>query len=444
MNVQIENLPNCLTTMRVELPSERVAKAWAEIAKEYIQHARIPGFRPGKAPRALIEAKFKKDIQERVQSDLLSESCREAIAQEKLSVISLADIQDVEFGADKSLRFTATLVTTPTFELPEYKALPVTLPPVEVTDADVKEAIERFREQAADFNDLTGRPVQMDDFAVIDYEGTIDGQPISEVVPTAAKPLSTNTDFWIKLTPESFLPGFSEGLLGAAIGETREFDVEVPADFPVTDLQGRKLHYTVTVKSIKEKVLPEVDDAFAGKLLEGKTLADLEKVLQSELKSQKLHEAESEKRNQIMTQLISKVECELPESLVRSETSRMLSEIVRENQGRGVPDEVIKSNSAELIASAGTSARDRLKGVFVLLRIAQEEKISVSKQEFDQRIAAMAMRQETTPEKLRKQLTEAGNMDRLHEDMLTGKVLDFLASNVSVSTSAPEAAPAAE
>ena len=444
MNVQIENLPNCLTTLRVELPSERVTKAWAEIAKEYVQHARIPGFRAGKAPRAVVEAKFKKEIQERVQSDLLSESCREAIAQEKLSVISLADIQDVEFGADKTLRFTATLVTTPSFELPEYKGLPVAMPSTDLAETEVQEGLDRLREQSADFADIAGRPLQMDDFAVIDYEGTIDGRPVSEAVPTAAKPLSNNTDFWIKLTPESFLPGFSEALIGAAADETREFDVEVPADFPVTDLQNRKVHYKVTIKGIKEKVLPSLDDAFAEKILPGKTLAELEKLMRVELTGQKVHEAEADKRNQIMIQLLAKVECELPEHLVRNETGRMLNEIVRENQSRGVPDEVIKSNSEELIASAGSSARDRLKGTFILLRIAEAEKITVSKADFDGRIAAMAVRQNLSTEKLRKQLQDNGTLDRLHEDMLTGKVLDFLASSVSVSTSAPEAASAAE
>ena len=392
----------------------------------------------------VVEAKFKKEIKEQVQKQLLTDSCREAISTHKLRVLSLADIQGVEFGADKTLRYTATLVTAPVFELPAYKGLSVTVPQVEVTEQDIDEAIERLRDQAADFVDLTDRPAQMEDFAVIDYTGTLDGAPVHEAVPSAGKPLSGNTDFWVKMTAESFLPGFSEALVGAAVGETREFEVEVPADFPVTELTGKKLHYAVTIKAIKQKVLPALDDEFAGKTLPGKTLADLREMARVELTRHKMQEVEGEKRSQIMMELISKVECELPEGMVAAESNRLLNEIVRENQGRGVPNEVIEKNLEELVASAGESARQRLKGTFISVRIAEEEKISVSKQEFDQRIAAMAMRYQMAPEKMRKQLEQAGTLDRFHEEILTGKVLDFLASSVTVSHSAPEAATAAE
>jgi FKBP-type peptidyl-prolyl cis-trans isomerase (trigger factor) len=144
-----------------------------------------------------------------------------------------------------------------------------------------------------------------------------------------------------------------------------------------------------------------------------------------------------------MSHLLGQVECELPEELVRGESQRLLSEIVRENQSRGVPEEVIREKQAELIASAGESARDRLKGVFILSRIAEAEKISVTREEFDYRVAMMATRYKMPVDKLRKQLDNAGALEKVQEEILTAKVLDFLASSVSVTASAPEAAPEA-
>src|SRR5580658_6523476 len=189
MNVEVENLANCITTLRVEVPAEQVSKTWDTVAKDYTQYARIPGYRPGKAPRTVVENKYKKQIREEVEKKLLSESCREAINEKKLRVISLADVQDVEFGDDKTMRFTATLVTAPEFELPDYKNIPVQLKPVEVTDKEIDDALENLREQQAEFTDVTGRALALEDFAVIDYTGTIDGKPVEEVAPKAGKPL---------------------------------------------------------------------------------------------------------------------------------------------------------------------------------------------------------------------------------------------------------------
>ena len=416
MNVQLENLPKCITTMRVEVPSEKVSEVWNKTVLEYLQHARVPGYRPGKAPRAVVERKFGKDIKEQVQKEVLTETCRNAITENKLRVLTLSDVQDVELGADKSLKYTATLITAPAFELPEYKGLAVTLAPEEVTDAEFDEALEALRDRSADFNDVTGRPVQMEDFVVIDYAGTLDGIALGEAVEGGvAKPLAGNTDFWVKMTPESFLPGFCEALLGAAPGEAREFDV-------------------------KEKILPELNDDFAAKLVPGKTLEQVKEFIRADLHQRRRHENEGEKRNQIVKQLVASVECELPERYLQNEVSRVLNEIVRENQSRGVPDEVIQSGADELIASARESAHERLKGTFILLRIAEVEKITVAKQEFESSLAHLADRVQMTVEKLRKQMNDADTLDRFHEEILTGKVLDFLASNVSVSTSAPEEA----
>ncbi len=439
MNFQLENLPHCLTNLRVEVPADKVGGVRDSLVAEYTQYAKLPGYRPGKAPRVIVEAKFKKEIREELEKRLVSDAVREAIREHKLRVLSVSNVEDVEVGEDKALRFNATLVLSPAFDLPEYKSLAVEVPSQEITEADLDASVERFREQFADYTDVTGRPTQKDDYVVLDYSGTVGGQPVNEAVPKASRQLAAGEDFWIKLTPDAFLPGFSEKLEGAIVGDTREFDITLAEDFPIADLAGKEIHYSVTLKGHKEQVLPALDDELAAKIVPGKTLAELRELAKGELERQRKFEGEQAKRDQIVRQLLEKVECELPENLVRNETHRILTDLVYENQSRGIEDEVIKQNQAELLAAASKAARERLKGTFILVRIAEEEKITVSKEEFDQRINLMAARYNQTADKLRKDLEKAGALERVHEEILTGKTLDFLASGASVTESAPAA-----
>ncbi len=436
MNVQVENLPNCITTLRVEVEPEKVTKAWESVTSDYTRYAKIPGYRPGKAPRAIIEKKFQKEIREELQKKLLSESCRAAITENNLRVLTLSEVEDVEIAEDKTMRFTATLVTAPEFALPDYKSIAVQLKLAAVSDAEVADSIEHLRNQAADFIDIPDRALQMGDFAVIDYNGTIDGKPVHELFPKAGKPLSGNNDFWIRMTAEAFFAGFCEQLVGAKIGDTRAFDIAVSAEFAVKEMSGQKIHYEVTIKGIKEKKLPELNDEFAAKVMPGKDLAGLRELAKEELQKQKASEADRDKRNQIMNYLLANVECELPQNMVRYETKRILADVVRENQARGVADELLKENEKDLVNAASQGARDRLKGTFILLRIAEAEKISVSKEELQQRITELSLRYGMPRDKMLKELESRDAIEQVNEEILTGKVLDFLTSNATVQAAA--------
>src|SRR5438128_5943787 len=154
MKVQVEKKPESVSTLKIEVPSEEVSKEWDAIANSFARFAKIPGYRPGKAPRAVIEKRFRKEIQDELTKKLVSKSYHEAIEQEKLRVASLADIEDVQFGEDKSMRFRATVVTTPEFELPEYKNISVQLPETTVSEEETDAALERLRDQSADFVDV--------------------------------------------------------------------------------------------------------------------------------------------------------------------------------------------------------------------------------------------------------------------------------------------------
>jgi trigger factor len=190
----------------------------------------------------------------------------------------------------------------------------------------------------------------------------------------------------------------------------------------------------VTLKEIKKKVLPPLDDAFADTVVKGKSLADLRTLAREELGKQKTASAEASKRNALMTQITSQVECELPVDMVRTQTRRILSDIVRENQERGIADEVLKENEQQILGTAAQNAREQLKGTFVLLRIAELEGIRVTQEEFNHRIFQLAARYEMKPQKLLKELQKRNAVDQITEELLTAKTLEFLASSASVTT----------
>ncbi len=421
-----------MTTLRVEVPPDRVSKTWNEIAGDYGRHARIPGYRPGKAPLGIIEKKFQKEIREEVKKKLLSESCREAISSRKLKVLSVADIEDFEIGEDKSLRFTATLVTAPEFELPDYKSIPVKPKPLEVSEAELDDFIESLRDRSADFSDVAEGELQMDLFAVIDFTGKVDGKPVEEAAPKTGKHLSEGKNFWLRMNPKTFLPGFCEQLLGARLGDTRVFQIETPADFPVAELAGKKIDYDVTVRGIKQKILPELNEEFFKRVVPGGGLEEFRKTIRERLEDEKRHQVEHDRKTQIMDYLLEKVECELPPNMVRAETRRVLADIVRENQSRGIPDETIRESQQALLEAAAQGARNKLKGSFILLRVAEQEKLSVTQEELQQRLALMAAQSGVTVDKMLRELESRQAIDQVEEEILTGKALDFLNATATV------------
>src|SRR6266496_2566702 len=432
MKVEVETQPGSVSTLQIELPPEEVSKEWDSIANSFARLAKIPGYRPGKAPRTVIEKRFRKQIQEELTKKLVSKSYHEAIEQQQLRVASLANIEDVQLGEDKSMRFRATVVTAPEFELPEYKNIPVQLPETNVSESEVDVAIERLRDQSADFVDVPERGLEMGDFAVIDFEGSSDGKPISEIAPQASKNLHGGKKFWLHLASDNFLPKFCEQLVGQKPGETRLAIVDFAADFPVKELAAKQANYNVTVGEIKQKVLPALDDVFAAKLIPGKTMGDLRKVIEHDLEHAKEHDVERAKESQIMKYLHERIQFELPPALLQNETRRALAELVQRNRERGVTDEMLKEKERELIDGAAGVAAHRLKTNFILHRIAERENVQVAKEDVDLRIRQEATRYDISPEKMRKELQQKDVLDDVAEQILLGKTLDFLKANVSI------------
>ena len=442
MNVVCDPQPNCIVNLQVELPADQVTKEWQSVAKDFQRHARIPGYRPGKAPQSLIDTRFAKDIREELQNKLLRESLNEAIKQKELKVLSVAKVEDIQLGEDKTMRFRASVVIAPEFDLPDYSAVEVEVAKRAVAEEDVQKWLEQFRDPHATFEAVEGRPLAMGDYAVMTYEGKLGDQLLSEALPKAPAQLQGRRNAWIFVDPGTLVPGFAKAIEGMAINEERTFTLDVPAEFPLPDLRGSQVTYSATLHGINLKSLPPLDDALAEKIEPGKTLEDLRAQIREHLENQAETEFQNAKRNGALKHLLSQIQCELPAETVQNEVSGILREIVQENQVRGVSDDELRNHQDELVGIAQQSAVDRVRGNFLLMRVAEKEKLEVSQTDMLMAISEMSRRYEIPPKKLIKDLQARDGIGPIREQILLGKALDLIASNVTVREPAA-ATPAA-
>lgn len=423
MNVTVENLAPCRKLMRVDVDAQAVDAAFAKMASEFQRQVRLPGFRPGKAPLALVLRLHAKKIDEEVKRKLISDSFKQAAREQKLDVVGQPDIEEIQFGRGQPLQFAATIETAPEFELPEYKGLPVKLEMARVTEEDIQRALLVLREQRVEFKDVA-RPAQAHDIAVVNYQGTCEGKPLTDLAPTA-RGLTKQSNFWVELKAGSFVPGFAEQLAGAQAGDRRTVTVDFPADFVAPELSGKKGIYEVEIVQVKERVLPELNDALA-KAYGAESLEKLLEGVRRDLENELRYKQSRSIRNQLVRALLGRVQFELPESIVMSETKNVIYDVVRENQQRGVTKEVIDRQKDEIYSYASNSAKERVKIAFLLGRIADKEQIKVDKDEITQRILYLAHQNQIKPDKFVKQLQERGGIAEIHEQILSNKTLDFL------------------
>jgi trigger factor len=430
MSVTIENVSPCRKKLRVEVAAERVAAVRAEIFAEFCKATMLPGFRPGKAPAALVEKNYGKRIDEELRKRLIPESYRETVSQQKLRVVGYPKLESVEFAPGKPLVFVMTVDTAPEFALPNYTGIAVKRKESSVKDEDIQHTLAHLQEQQADFSDVTGRGLRTGDFAVLNYSAVAEGKPLAELAP-AAKTISERKDFWVLVQSDSFLPGFCDQLLGAQIGEKRQVLVDFPADFPVKKLVGKKATYFVDVTAIKERKLPELNDEFAKKV-GAESLEKLKEQIHKGIAAEKENETRADMRKQMVDHLLAQTPFDLPESLVTAETRSIIYDMVRENTMHGVTKEELEKRKDEIFGFAAQSAKDRLRASFILSAIADKEQIKVEQKEIEERIAQLAQRYRATPEHLKAQLAEKDGLSEIEEQIRVSKTLDFLIGNGKV------------
>ena len=439
MNVSVETLGPCKKLLRVEVPVEKVNATFDELTGLFQKQAQLPGFRPGKAPKHLVVKSYEGRINEETRKRLFEDSYRQAAADQKLRVIVTIDVEEQSFGRGVPFGFTVTLEHAPEFELPNYKGLAAQRETTLASDADVDRALNILREQQVKYDDVT-RAAQTDDAVVVNYKGTCEGKPLTDFNPTA-KGLTEKQNTWLRIAENSFIPGFTEQLVGVSAGDKKTVTVPFPAEFILPEVAGKQGVFEVEVLGVKQKVLPAVDDEFA-KGFGAPDVAALLQGIRRDLQNELDFRQKRAVRDQLLKQLLGQLSFELPESVVASETKNLVYNIVNENQQRGVGKDIIEAKKDEIFQSAQTSAKDRVKAAFILNRIAEAEKIGVDQREVSQRVVALAEQNNQTPEKMVKTLQERNAFPEIQQDILTGKVLDFIELNAAIADVAP-AAPAA-
>lgn len=433
MNVRIESAGPCRREVHIEVSADQVRSAFSEVMAAYGQMAKIPGFRPGKAPRDLIRRRFQKEIATEVKERLIPAAYQEAARQEKLETLQVLDVKENELVEEQPFTFTVTLDVQPTFDLPSYKGLAIPGEAVQVADKDVDAVLNNIREQNARYEEVQGRTLAKGDLAQIDYTGLVDGQPVETV---AAKGMGEGNDFWLMADEQNeFLPGFANGLIGAAAGESRSVTVNFPADFMEPSLAGKTAVYSVAVKAIREKKLPEIDDEFI-KSVGSESVAALKERVRVDLVNMREENEKRRQQNEVARLLLENTVLDLPESVLQEETRQQVYEMVRQSQTKGASKEDIENRKEELFDAAARTASDKIKLRYILRRIAREEKIDCTDEEVASRMAMLARSWGVALEKLRVDMQKRNAMHQVREDVLLNKTLVWLRDQATVTVKA--------
>lgn len=439
MNVTVENLAPCKKLMRVEVEAQKVDETFDTVTKSFQREAVLPGFRAGRAPRDMVVRKYEKDILDEVKRKLISDSYRAAVSDKKLDVLGNPDIEEIQFSRGQPLQFAATVETAPEFELPEYKGLQVKIEARSVSDQDVEVAIKTLRDREVNFSTVQ-RAAQTGDIAVVNYTGTCEGKPITEIAPTAAG-LTEKQNFWVEIQPNSFIPGFADQLVGASAGDKRAVQVDFPADFVTPQLAGKKGEYQVEIVEVKETVLPPLDDAFAKKY-NAETFDQLKQGVRKDLENELQFQKNKNTRNAVIRALMDRVQFDLPETAVAQETRNVVYNLVQENAKRGVSRDIIEQQKEQIYSAAATSAKDRVKVAFLLQRIAEKEDIKVSQEEIAARIQSLAAMYQIPPDKFARDLQKRNGLIEIYDQIMNEKVLTFLEENAKIEEVPPQPASA--
>jgi len=441
VNVQLNSVSDTRKNLVVTLDPSEVDTEHQAVVAEFGQMARIPGFRPGKAPAAMVVKRFGKEIAEEFKQKVVSKAYRGGLEQQKLDVLNVVNVEPGKVEPGLTAAITITLDVRPEFALPVYVDLPTSVAPTESTDAEVDAVIEGLRGERAEFK-AAERPAAKGDYVKLAYEGTVDGKPIAELAPDK-QIYGKVPQTWeeVEGANEGVIPGLGTQLAGVKTGDKKNVTITFPADFaPVPALAGKSAVYAVEIQEVRERALPPLDEAFF-KANQVDDLAGLQTSVRNNLKLQKEHQNRSEQRRQVIDALAEKVDFSVPDSLVENETQGVLRQFIEENMRRGIPAEQFEKDKKELFENARKAATKRVKVQLILAKIAEAEKIQVSEKDIDAFIYREAMRTQQKPEKLVKVLTsDREQLRAVQQSIIFDKSVDFLVSKAKVTAHQPKSA----
>lgn len=424
MSVQVENLEKSMAKLTIEVSAEQFEAA---MQKAYIKNKgriQLPGFRKGKAPRAMIEKMYGAGIfYEDAANEIIPEAYEEAAKESGLVITSQPEIDVTQIEKGKSFIFTATVAVKPEVTLGEYKGLEYEAQPVEVTDEEVEEELKKVQNQQARTVTVEDRPVADGDIVTIDYEGFVDGTAFAG---------GKGTDYDLTIGSHSFIDTFEEQLVGKNAGEETEVNVTFPEQYHEASLAGKPATFKVTVKAIKAKELPELDDEFASEVSDFETLDEYKADLKVKALERKEKEAKTAKQNALVDKAVENASMEIADAMITSQARNMANDFAQRLQMQGMTvDQYLQYTGLTreaLVDQMKPQAETRIKNRLVLEAIAKAENIEVSDEEVEAEMQKMADAYKMELDKVKEYLGEAGK-DSLKDDLAVQKAVDLIVDN---------------
>lgn len=436
MNITREKIGACRWKVTVEVPAERVQANYEGALKVAMLNAEVDGFRPGRAPRALVENKYAKVILDELKDTLLREAYQEAVKQEKLKVVNIVDVDQPAILIGQPMRIVFTVDLVPEFELPEYKNIPVKSQPVEVKPEEIDAVKKDCLRSLEQWVKVEGRPAQSGDLVVVDYEGFCEGKPITEMgirVPLLGKA----KEFAVVTDDTMWLPNLGPALIGAQVGERKEVWIEFPQDFHETVLAGKKCAYFVEIKAIHEKKVSPPDAEFYAKYGVASD-AELEEKIRVGLRKSKEDWDRQQQKNQIYEYLLRGAEMELPESEVNEEVNAAARQQIQELLAGGRQPQLSEQERDELVKRSTALGMVRVKLRHILRRIAETENIEVKPDEVRFAIRSIVLSEGGTMKDAEKLAEKPDAYEKVEEMVRSKKVMDWLLAQAKVETVATE------
>ncbi len=426
MKTSLERLEPTKVKLTVEVEPERVSEAFDAAAREIAQQVQIPGFRKGKVPRKLLEQKIGKGaLAQQAMESALNTYYAEAVDTEGLRVVAPPEVDVEHFDEDEGCAFEATVEVRPEIDLPDHRGIDVTFPEWDVTEEEVREQLDQLRDRFAELEEVD-RPAAIGDYVTIDLEVEKDGEPIDE---------ATVEDALYEVGSGGVTPQLDDELQGAVAGEVLTYDDELPEQYPVHG--GEEVTFTVTVKDVRAKELPDLDDDFAMSASEFDTIGELEDDIRSNLARRKLDSARQHLRGRILEAYLALVDVPLPEAMVEAERDARLEQLERQAERYGLElEEMLEMQDTDLeqvSADVSKQATSGVKAQLVLEALAEELGVEIEQEDLSDEIHRHARERGVEPQQLAQAISEQGSLGVLVGDVIRRRTLDALVEAADVT-----------
>ena len=424
MSLQVEKLEKNMAKLTIEVPAEEFEKALEAAYQKNKNKISLPGFRKGKAPRAMIEKMYGKEVfYEDAANEIIPDAYEKALEECTEDIVSSPKIDVTQIEAGKSFIFTAEVALKPEVTLGTYKGVEVDKVEIEVSDEEVDAQIERERESNARTISVEDRAVKDGDMTVIDFEGFVDGVAFEG---------GKGENYPLTIGSGAFIPGFEEALVGAEIGKETDVNVTFPEDYQASELAGKAAVFKCTVKEIKEKQLPELDDEFAAEVSEFDTLAEYKEDVKKNLMTKKEDAAKAAKEDAVIDAIVEAAQMEIPDAMVETQQRQMVEEFAQRIQSQGLSMEQYMQftglTPAAMIEQVKPQALKRIQSRLVLEAVVAAEKIEATDADFEDEVKVMAEAYQMEADKVKELLGEGGKK-QVMEDICIKKAVELVVAN---------------